>query len=104
MMTFAAIYALATKRNLIIAGCAILLLILIVAGGISSCRTQNTEKKKDELRIGAAAAESAANVLTNQKANIEQGVKQYETNKNTAVNNFNNAVRRDSNSYQSTDA
>lgn|GEM_PF-4570668 len=58
----------------------VLLLLLIVFGRISACRDRSREQKIEDIRTNAARHEIEANVLTNQKVEVEKHA--IETNAN----------------------
>lgn len=86
---------------LIIAGVIALLLLL---GGIHSCREKRQEQKITDTQEKITIEKAEANSLSNRKENIKQEVKNAENNSNQALHNFNTVLRRDSNQYQRTDA
>lgn len=58
-------------RVVTVSGIGMLIILMFVLGGIRSCRDKRTEDKIDKIKVNAQTAEIEANVLTNQKIEVE---------------------------------
>ena len=67
-------------RAMTVAGIGIFIILLFVLGGVRSCRDKNTEKKIEQLGVNARTSEIEANVLTNQKIEVERNANQANAN------------------------
>jgi septal ring factor EnvC (AmiA/AmiB activator) len=90
------------RARLIIYGS--LLLILFCAFWIDSCRQNRTEKKIEKIEGNIKEQEVIANVLQNQKANLQAEVNATGNNANQARENFNQAANKDSSAYDASAA
>lgn len=74
-------------------------LFLILFGWLDSCRSKRTEQKKADIGANVIRANIESEILTNQKTNINGDITNANKNSINALDNFNNSVRRDSNSF-----
>ncbi len=97
------------ERNSFLASVGLVILIVLLVFGFvmhecESCRSQKETKKIENINANIALATNEAVELTNQKTDIQEKVKQNEINANSAIADFNNSIRRDSNSYDGANA
>ena len=77
-----------------VAGVGVLLILLIVLGRIGACRQRLEDQKIERLGTNAKTAEIEANMLTNQKVEVEKDV-------NKANANLDNVLGTDSGNRES---
>ena len=58
-------------RVMLAAAVGIVIILALVLGGVRSCRDKRTEQKIDRIKTNAQSAGVEANVLTNQKQEVE---------------------------------
>lgn len=67
-------------RVVAVSGVGMLIILMFVLGGIRSCRDKRTEEKIEKIKVNAQTAEIEANVLTNQKVEVERNANQANAN------------------------
>ena len=73
-------------RVVTVSGIGMLIILMIVLGGIRSCRDKRTEEKIEKIKVNAQTAEIEANVLTNQKAEVEANANKANANLSDVLN------------------
>ncbi len=63
----------------------VLLLLLVVFGRIAACRDRSAERKIEDIKANAAVHEIEANVLTNQKIEVEKHAVETNANVNAVL-------------------
>ncbi len=78
-------------RAITVSAAVLIIFLLIAVAGIQSCGDKRTEKKLQESKANVVREQTEANVLTNQKIEVEKDA-------NTANADLGNVMRTDSNS------